>query len=54
MDDIDRQHCHRSDLPVAQLFGKIDVKYVRHNVDQLCGVAQRGADSVGRVVILRV
>ena len=41
-------------LPVAQLFGKIDIKYVRHNVDELSGVAQCGTDSVGRVVVLHV
>lgn len=54
MDDNNRQHHHCSDLPVAQLFGKIDVKYMRHNVDQLRGIAQRGADGVGRVVMLHV
>ena len=41
-------------LPVAQLFGKIYVEYMRQNVDQLSRVAQCSSDRVSRVIMLHV
>lgn len=41
-------------LPVAQLFGKIYVEYMRQNVGQLSRIAQRSADGMGRIVMLHV
>lgn len=41
-------------LPVAQLFGKIYVKYMRQNVGQLSRIAQCSADGVSRIVMLHI
>lgn len=61
MDKIETRKSHDKDdittfnyLPVAQLFGKIYIKYMRQNVDQLSCIAQRSTDGVGRVTLLHV
>lgn len=41
-------------LPVVQLLGQVDIKYMRQNVDQLSCIAQSSTDGVGRVVMLHV
>jgi len=40
--------------PVAELLGQVDVQEVRQDADQLRGVAQSGADGVGRVDVVQL